>query len=532
MSSTSLYRPSSSCNWADDDDDDFDFDTWKANADASAPTPAELGPLQCAASEDDQPVAFTTENAPFAEVKTMNADNIASSVGTAPDASATIANEIQLAQNAVVCRALADDSNAPAYPGMSYYECWTPSPDKRKGYTSHWNHFKAEYGFDGRCPHLFRSSRLREVISIDEIEDVPELCFEDIEALEEFSEIDVQDMPLTAYSSSSTTDTWGCSDTDADSDSDKENLRPVIRLPTKPISFGEIIDGITTEGIEDEVEFAFEDVFENAQAPVVQDEGYHSSTPPDSPTEDSFGKALEFTTVPDAHQAIAYTHHNCSDRHDSMEVPVAFRNEFAGGDTAFDVFEDDERPLDYSEEAGVQGPGLLDFATWPLPSALSDDDDGNNHIVESTFQKAYDAYLSQSEPPEFATPESEIGIDNDGPPEATDLILTTETPPSTIPEPVTCSPNNTKGEISIVKNEPLEATDLVSSSASPPPSSPPASASSSLVSFSKASTLLKRFFSTAFAKGQYFVSSFPGFGTFARTARDILERMRARLHQC
>ncbi|CBX94123.1 predicted protein [Plenodomus lingam JN3] len=216
MPSNTLYRPTSSCDWAADDDDDFDFEAWKANADASAPSISELGPLQPIVGKSQEDEATLTTQYPTSlssspsidsntsdidintsdtDTNTSNTDSNTSDTNSnssdtdsytsdtisntsntdttalISDISSTvndiIASQVRYAQEDLVCHALGKVPGLPAYPEMSYYVYPNLQPKHRTNYASNWQRFKADNGFDCRRTVVFRWSRLRIVTDVD-----------------------------------------------------------------------------------------------------------------------------------------------------------------------------------------------------------------------------------------------------------------------------------------------------------------------------------------------------------------------------
>ncbi|KAH9882240.1 hypothetical protein J1614_001412 [Plenodomus biglobosus] len=305
MSSSSLYyRPSSSCNWADDEDDNFDFDAWKANADTSAPSVSELGPLQPALSEEEY-VAFVTEHAPFMTVEAADTDNTPAPAVSSTCNPAIVSEDVQLARDAILYRALGEVPDAPAYPEMSFYHYPDLNRQQRTSYTSNWNHYKANNGFDCRRTVLFRPSPLRQVTHVAE---AGPSYYDDIAALETFSEICIEDLSFTDTidsessnkenilslelelalcdesldtSFTDTIDSWERSASDCGSESsNKENI---------PLSL-ELELALCNESLD--TSFTDDDINDDEDCGTFRDEGYYSATPPESPTEETFGEKI------------------------------------------------------------------------------------------------------------------------------------------------------------------------------------------------------------------------------------------------
>jgi hypothetical protein len=154
-------RPSPTLSWADDDDD-FDFDAWKATADISAPTIESLPSLQHPATEVEIPFAFSTtasEAAPWAVPEHVQKD--------APKAHDHADIDWRYGAAMLTWHALADAPQPAAYPEINGCE-----GKSRVNYSSNWGHLKIDAGYDCRCPAIFRTSPLRQVM-MNEIEILP-----------------------------------------------------------------------------------------------------------------------------------------------------------------------------------------------------------------------------------------------------------------------------------------------------------------------------------------------------------------------
>lgn len=403
MTSTMVNnRPSTPFNWADDDEDDFDFDfeSWKATIDSSAPTVANLGPLQLTPAETV--VAFTTmkvanEPAPRTVVIQIPIDH---SSLLEPDYHKSMYHDAQ------IWRAVQEQSSdAPAYPGLSHYEDGITVLEERVQYTSNWNRYKVDEGFDGRKTMLFQQSRLRTVdfayeeAMLDDSGVIDnELVDDDIAALEEFrevdidelhvanweqfSEVDVDDLYITAreqfrdvdlndLSDATSTNTWEESGEDEIGDDYKVVVRvphivnALIRLPSSIV-----IDAQASPS----------DLSLDAQDPNVRDEGYHSASPPVSPTLESFESQM--ISMADTRQfelkSVSSSRRLNADSDFSLATLLRFREQLASSARHEDTLNED-----------------FDVSTSSSTSPSYSDDDAN-----------------------------EIGIANEGPQEATDIAST------------------------------------------------------------------------------------------------------------
>ncbi|KAF1846432.1 uncharacterized protein K460DRAFT_406637 [Cucurbitaria berberidis CBS 394.84] len=413
-------RPSRSFNWADDEEDDFDFESWKATADTSAPSIKDLTPLQLPPSEDES--QFTVTKLELSKEHASSTvsgefpllDDTSSTVQQPSDGEAEVTGEAewQCAHDQLVCRALQDSSDMPAYGEMSYYDEYNPSPHKRANYTQNWNQMKANSGLDCRRPVLYRSSSLRQVFFFeeDEITEPIEPADEDVEAYERFSEIDINDLPQLQH---------GGSETD-----EEEAQTPPISTPVPIIrkKNDEMSDLAKTPSIDIEVvsddaittdnpprpkivaaadgDFDFDEVFEDPNDTKSSDEGYHSTSPAVSPTftcsDEKLDTAFSMKTVGPRPTA-SFAHRKRPERHDSMDALVEFRKNSEDEDAIEDAIDDDEDPpKDQDIIIDDKTPGVID-----LPPTL----------------------LSNSPPSPDAT-ECKIDIVNDEPLEAIDQTPT------------------------------------------------------------------------------------------------------------
>ncbi|KAJ4368452.1 hypothetical protein N0V83_006809 [Neocucurbitaria cava] len=361
-----------SFNWADDEEDDFDFETWKAAADTSAPTVEDLGPLQLAPTKEDASLftvtATTTspklttnkqctapcasaeqKESPASEIEMSScAHDQPSSLEDRGDTDAPVDGWYRAeAQACLVYRGLLESSDAPAYRWMSYYDNGFPSPFKRVNYSQNWSRMKADSGLDARFPVQYKKSPLQQVMFVDEKEeevavvagedveivvdvgevkeDVVETSSEEIKKIaldeeyenedEQFSEIDLKDLPQLQHHGDSSSET----------DEEEDDIRKVAISIKKP-DLPAVAVAKSAEG-----DFDFSDVFkdEDEDSANIQDEGYHSSSPPISPTrstcDENLDPILSLTSLEMQQSSLSSIRRKRHERHDSMDALLSFR---------------------------------------------------------------------------------------------------------------------------------------------------------------------------------------------------------------
>ncbi|KAI8942886.1 hypothetical protein NX059_000926 [Plenodomus lindquistii] len=498
MTSNGLYRPSSSRNWADDDDDEFDLEAWKANADTSAPVASELGPLQPAVEQDEQEPTFTVTKAVPKAINNTGASQNAPVIYLEGSAGpATIDEQVWYAALTLVGHVFEEIPDAPAYPDLSFGDSCILNPHKRVKYSSNWKKAKVFGGLDCRETALFALTPLRKVIFAsgrelvvqrlsNDVNVVTELHFEDAEEFETFDEAELADEASTG-SSFDTADTWERSDSDSKTEdinnTAEENSTLSTHPKVEPFSRKTLTDDFESETVDDNLEFGFADIFMDV---ISQDEGYQSATP--SPIEENFDSKIE-----GAADVIDFPLRPVAQRESSARAFAVFRDQVAEGDAFTDVFEDEDISTASSEGfyPCIENNELSSENLEPAASA-------SDEIIEvSPAQKAYDAYLAQSEEPISTITEVETTIVNDEPHEATGLA---PSPPSygTMSSPI------------------VSASD---------PSSP-------RIDVTKPTTLIKRIAIAVLRKGRKWLSFFPGVGTIIRHVKNVLGRAREFLHQC
>lgn len=363
-------HPSPSFNWADDDDDDFDLESWSARADTSAPSVEDLGPLQrCPTASDpdsedmfvmtkitspvleirnpDIPVSQAVESQDLEsqtpESQAPESQAVESQAPTLPEFEEPIWWHIQQAQHILTSRAL-DDTwvDAPAYPILSR------EVGERRSYTLEWNTMKVNSRVDFRFPVLFRGSRLKGVMFVDDtdfegekaklatvIEEEEEDEVDgngqeqekvDVEAYERFSEIDLEDLP---EGGDGDAEELASSNTSVE---DSQDITGTLRAPDTH----EIHDRPTSPipWAADGADFDIADVSEDPPDAEFQDEAYHSSTPPTSPVRPTRPKQeAEASEIP------ADVFRKRASRNDSMDALADFRNTFSSKDVVEDAID-------------------------------------------------------------------------------------------------------------------------------------------------------------------------------------------------
>ncbi|CAO2655043.1 Nn.00g117760.m01.CDS01 [Neocucurbitaria sp. VM-36] len=444
MATVISNRPSSSFNWADDDEDDFDFECWQATADTSAPTIKDLGPLQLPPTDDDP--HFTVISPPATNNSAaLSAIDQSPCVGTSlQDQQSCDEGQVHVpdwqreeAHACLVHRALKESSDAPAYCEMSFYDDWSLSPYKRVNYTQNWNRMKANSGFDCRRPVQFRLSALRQVTFADEVvifaegqsiitgptednktsEQTSEIALEEnIEAYEQFSEIDLEDLPQLQHGDNETDEEemqtrpiWPPVSMTCEPDGGELTL--VKTAPTNITIVPQIevesnfqdaqdahdLDEDTTKSNTHQaatneplltsttttvdVEFDFSDIFEDAKDPYIPDEGYQSASPPISPTLPTCDEDLNLSFPMISlgiRPAASFTRRKHYECHDSLDALIESGKSSENEETVEDTIDGDEDTREECKidilreeplEAVDHGLGLLSTSPPPTDAA-------------------------------------------------------------------------------------------------------------------------------------------------------------------
>ncbi|KAH7356105.1 hypothetical protein BKA66DRAFT_596232 [Pyrenochaeta sp. MPI-SDFR-AT-0127] len=478
MSSTTVSKhPSSSFNWADDEEDDFDLESWKATTDTSAPTIEDLGALQIPLADDGAHLIVTGLNNIKPETSAIE-EHIAGIVDLplleVPAESEGLTPEdldwqCAQAHGCLVSRALNDDSDAPAYPELSYYCDLSPSPYIRNQYTQNWNRMKADSGLDCRRTVQFRPSRLQQVVFMDEARSEVNPGFEktqcdiielddqikkiseeqheqNAELYEDFSEVMLDELPLHEKNDEeSDLVEMVSTDTEEDSDNDSgaslqvarvahiSDVKRDSRCTLTKASFLPEPDSIPADE-----EFDFADLFDDEHDANTLDEGYHSASPPTSPPLSAYFAVPQYSqpslTIPASPTRSKIAQHKCIERHRSVKAliqPLKNGNPESEIDGSINTRKPQENGVEVNQQeeqdvvSGVTTELLEDIYhnNLILPYSSRPSPDTENFEGEDDKYEPLELVDWSSTPPPRDAPYCEIDLVNDEPLEAIDLPL-------------------------------------------------------------------------------------------------------------